>query len=184
MFKYFSKQTKVFFYYLTFTLLIQSILTYCYINKIENIVLMNVFTIGSISYNYFLSKLALKYYKVVLFIVIFISLYYIWTFGLKLFNVELFIICSFYLCFINMRVILNLVKNDDSIFLQPQFYISAGLLIFIFSVSCSMLLVKYIISSNFKVLDTFYTILISCVTVIANLFYIKAFLCNKKMTFY
>ena len=100
--------------------------------------------------------------------------------GICAFNIYVFILCALFTCVTNSILILKLVKKDDLLFNNPQFYISAGLLIFMFSMSAPLLLMNYITSPHFKILANFYSVFSSIVTVIVNLFYIKAFLCSKK----
>lgn len=173
-------QTKVFFYFITISLFIQIALDYCYINKINNIIFFNLYLILCFLYccNIF-SKQILKNNLIILFLSLaIILLFYIK--GINAFNIYVFILCSLFTCVTNSILILKLVKKDDLLFNNPQFYISAGLLIFMFSMSAPLLLMNYMVIHNFKILGKYYTVFSSIVTVIVNLFYIKAFLCSKK----
>jgi hypothetical protein len=173
-------QTKVFFYFITISLFIQIALDYCYINKINNIIFFNLFNILFFLY---CSYVFTKHIVNNIFIIIFLSITMSWLFyikGIYAFNIYVFILCSLFTCVTNSILILKLVKKDDLLFNNPQFYISAGLLIFMFSMSAPLLLMNYMVIYNFKILGKFYTVFSSIVTVIVNLFYIKAFLCSKK----
>ena len=173
-------QTKVFFYFITISLFIQIALDYCYINKINNIIFFNLFNILFFLY---CSYVFTKHIVNNIFIIIFLSITMSWLFyikGIYAFNIYVFILCSLFTCVTNSILILKLVKKDDLLFNNPQFYISAGLLIFMFSMSAPLLLMNYMVIHNFKILGKFYTVFGSIVTVIVNLFYIKAFLCSKK----
>jgi hypothetical protein len=173
-------QTKVFFYFITISLFIQIALDYCYINKINNIIFFNLFNILFFLY---CSYVFTKHIVNNIFIIIFLSITMSWLFyikGIYAFNIYVFILCSLFTCVTNSILILKLVKKDDLLFNNPQFYISAGLLIFIFSMSAPLLLMNYMVIHNFKILGKYYTVFSSIVTVIVNLFYIKAFLCSKK----
>lgn len=173
-------QTKVFFYFITISLFIQIALDYCYINKINNIIFFNLFNILFFLY---CSYVFTKHIVNNIFIIIFLSITMSWLFyikGIYAFNIYVFILCSLFTCVTNSILILKLVKKDDLLFNNPQFYISAGLLIFMFSMSAPLLLMNYMVIHNFKILGKFYTVFSSIVTVIVNLFYIKAFLCSKK----
>jgi len=180
MYKNFNFQSKVFFTFLSITFLVQVVLLIHYFYKLNNIVIMNIFTSINVLYHIFLSSYILKHHKTIgiLLTVAIIFLFY-WE-GINKFNIHAFIICTLLVCIINSILILKLVKEDDLLFTNPQFYISAGLLIFMFSMSAPLLLMNYMVIHNFKILGKYYTIFSSCVTVIANLFYIKAFLCSKK----
>lgn len=173
-------QTKVFFYFITISLFIQIALDYCYINKINNIIFFNLYLILCFLYccNIF-SKKIFKNNLIILFLSLAIILLF-YTIGIYAFNIYVFILCSLFTCVTNSILILKLVKKDDLLFNNPQFYISSGLLIFIFSMSAPLLLMNYITSPHFKILANFYSVFSSIVTVIVNLFYIKAFLCSKK----
>ncbi len=180
MFKTFEIQSKVFFCFLSLTLLVQLILLFFYINKINNIFMMNIYTSITILYQIFLPSYISKHYKSIgILLTVAIMFLFYWE-GMKIFNVHAFTICSIYVCIINCILILKLVKKDDLLFNNPQFYISSGLLIFMFSMSAPLLLMNYITSPHYKILGKFYYIYSSFITVIANLFYIKAFLCSKK----
>ncbi len=173
-------QTKVFFYFITISLFIQIALDYCYINKINNIIFFNLFNILFFLY---CSYVFTKHIVNNIFIIIFLSLTMSWLFyikGIYAFNIYVFILCSLFTCVTNSILILKLVKKDDLLFNNPQFYISAGLLVFMFSMSAPLLLMNYMVIHNFKILGKYYTVFSSIVTVIVNLFYIKAFLCSKK----
>lgn len=180
MFNYFSSQTKVFFYFVLTTLLNQLALDYCYINKINNIVFFNLYLIICFLYSgYVFTKHILNNNLIIVFLSLIIGLLF-YTKGIYTFNIYVFIFCALFTCITNIISILKLVKQDDFLFSNPQFYISAGLLIFMFSMSAPLLLMNYITSTHFKILGKFYIIFSSSVTVITNLFYIKAFLCSKK----
>ncbi len=180
MFKTFELQSKVFFCFLSLTLLVQLILLFFYINKINNIFIMNIYTSITILYQIFLPSYISKHYKSIgILLTVAIMFLFYWE-GMKIFNVHAFTICSIYVCIINCIIILKLVKKEDLLFNNPQFYISSGLLIFMFSMSAPLLLMNYITSSHFIILSNFYSVFSSIVTVIVNLFYIKAFLCSKK----
>jgi hypothetical protein len=183
MFKSFSIQTKVFFYFLALTLINQLVLTYCYIHKINNIFYMNIYTVYILAYSIYLSFVYLKHYEFVILVLLAIVFPVFYIYGFKTFNTYAFIILSIYLSFLNIFIITKMVNSIENfeIFSIPQFYISSGLLIFIFTISSSLLLMNFITSPNFKILDQFYTILSSNLTIFINLFYIKAFLCTKKM---
>jgi hypothetical protein len=180
MYKNFNFQTKVFFTFLSITFLVQVVLLIHYLYKFNNIVIMNIYLIIIILYHLFLSSYVFKHYKIIgVLIMIGILFLFYWE-GIKIFNIHVFIVCSLFVCIIHSILILKLVKEDDLLFTSPQFYISAGLLIFMFSMSAPLLLMNYMVIHNFKILGKFYTIFSTCVTLIANLFYIKAFLCSKK----
>jgi hypothetical protein len=180
MFNTFEFQSKVFFYFLSLTLLVQLVLLFFYINKMNNILFMNIYLFVIISYHIFLSSYVFKHYKLIgILITIGILFLFYWE-GINTFNIHAFIICTLLVCIIHSILILKLVKEDDLLFSNPQFYISAGLLIFMFSMSAPLLLMNYMVIHNFKIIGKYYTVFSSCVTIIANLFYIKAFLCSKK----
>ena len=180
MYKNFNFQTKVFFTFLSITFLVQVVLIIHYFYKLNNIVIMNIFTSINVLFHIFLSSYVFKFYKIIGVLIIIGILFLFYWEGTKIFNIHAFIINSLLVCIINGVIILKLVKQDDYLFSNPQFYISAGLLIFMFSMSAPLLLMNYMVIHNFKILGKYYTVFSSCVTIIANLFYIKAFLCSKK----
>lgn len=180
MFKTFELQSKVFFCFLSLTLLVQLILLFLSIIRINNIFIMNIYTSITILYQIFLTSYISKHYKSIgILLTVAIMFLFYWE-GMKIFNVHAFTICSLYVCINNCILILKLVKKENLLFNNPQFYISAGLLIFMFSMSAPLLLMNFITSPHFKILANFYSVFSSIVTVIVNLFYIKAFLCSKK----
>ncbi len=173
-------QTKVFFYFITISLFIQIALDYCYIIKTNNIIFFNLYLILCFLYcSYIFSKQILKNNLIILFLSLAIILLF-YTKGINAFNIYVFILCSLFTCVTNSILILKLVKKDDLLFNNPQFYISSGLLIFMFSMSAPLLLMNYMVIHNFKILGKYYTVFSSIVTILVNLFYIKAFLCSKK----
>ena len=170
----------MFFYFLCCVLIIQLTLTLCFILKMNNILLMNMFLVFLIIYSLYL--IFSNYNKIIFYFVLLSLLYFIITFvkNINFFDINLFIISSLFCGIVNMLLILKL-SDDIRMLYQPQFYISAGLLIYVFSISGVMLLFNYVVNPNNRVLINFYTIFSSVMTVIANLFYIKAFICTKKM---
>jgi hypothetical protein len=179
-FNCFSNQTKVFFYFILFTLINQIAIDYCFIIKTNNIIFFNLYLTLCFFYS---SYVFTKHIVNNIFIIIFLFLTMVWLFytkGINTFNIYVFILCSLFTCVTNSILILKLVKKDDLLFNNPQFYISSGLLIFMFSMSAPLLLMNYITSSHFKILAKFYSVFSSIVTILVNLFYIKAFLCSKK----
>lgn len=180
MFKTFEYQSKVFFGFLSLTLLVQLVLLFFYLNKMNNILFMNIYLLIIMLYHLFLSSYILKFHKIISILLMSSILFLFYYKNVFTFNIYAFIICSLFVCITNSLIILKLVKQDDLLFSNPQFYISAGLLIFMFSISGPLLLMNFMVIHNFKILGKYYGIISSCITLIANIFYIKAFLCSKK----
>lgn len=182
MFKSFSIQTKVFFYFLTLTLINQLVLTYYSIHNKNNILFLNIYLVYILAYSIYLTFVTFKRNQIVLIILLPIIFSFFYIYGFRTFNTYVFIILSIYLSFLNIFIITKMTNSVDNfdIFSIPQFYISSGLLIYMFTVSSSVLLTNIISNENLKILDKFFTILNTTITFIANLFYIKAFLCTKK----
>lgn len=179
MFPFFNGLTKAFFYFLCSTLIIQLTLTTCYILKINNMLLMNIYSILIIVYILYL--VYTHFNKKIFYLLLVVLPVIIWALvnDIMVFNINLFIIASICCCLVNAMVIIQ-QSDTEKILLMPQFYISAGLLVYIFSISGVMLLFNYVINPNNKTLDLFYTIFSSVMTLVANMFYIKAFICSKK----
>ncbi len=179
MFAYFNGPTKSFFYFLGSTLIIQLALTTCYMLKINNMLLMNIYLLSVISYGLYLVYTHFNKKIFYSFLVILPVLIWALVNDIRVFNINLFIIASICCCLVNAMVIIQ-QSDTENILLMPQFYISSGLLVYIFSISGVMLLFNYVINPNNKTLILFYTIFSSVMTLVANIFYIKAFICSKK----
>jgi hypothetical protein len=179
MFAYFNGLTKAFFYFLCSTLIIQLALTTCYLLKINNLFLINIYFTSVILYSLYL--VYTHFNKKIFYLLLVVLPVLIWALvnDIMVFNINLFIIASICCCMVNAMVIIQ-QSDKENILLMPQFYISAGLLVYIFSISGVMLLFNYVINPNNNTLDLFYTIFSSVMTLVANMFYIKAFICSKK----
>jgi hypothetical protein len=179
MFAYFNGLTKAFFYFLCSTLIIQLALTTCYLLKINNLFLINIYFTSVILYSLYL--VYTHFNKKIFYLLLVVLPVLIWALvnDIMVFNINLFIIASICCCLVNAMVIIQ-QSDKENILLMPQFYISAGLLVYIFSISGVMLLFNYVINPNNKTLILFYSIFSSVMTLVANMFYIKAFICSKK----
>jgi hypothetical protein len=140
--------------------------------------LLVIFIYNSYLFTYYFKRKSTNLLILSLFVILLFQLFYN---NILHFNKPVFLFICLYQIILNLFVILKLEQVDDDIFNNPQFFISSGLLIYTFTISSCFLLFDYVVNPKFKVLIEYFSVLNSFIAIIINLFYIKAFLCTKKM---